>query len=206
VKKLVYKTIKEAISAEISVKRSRFIANISPCSSQTEAEDFIKKISSKYNDAKHNCYAYITKDHEKFSDDREPHGTAGKPIYDVLKYNNICNACIVVTRYFGGILLGTGGLTHAYSDAAGELLSQAKTVEMQLCSFFKGEFEYKDMSLVQNICNSLGLKLSEGEYTEKISATVITKKELEAEFLQKIEEKSCGNIKFEKIKEEFYFF
>jgi len=203
---LVYKTIKEAISAEISVKRSRFIANISPCSSQTEAEDFIKKISSKYNDAKHNCYAYITKDHEKFSDDREPHGTAGKPIYDVLKYNNICNACIVVTRYFGGILLGTGGLTHAYSDAAGEVLSQAKTVEMQLCSFFKGEFEYKDMSLVQNICNSLGLKLSEGEYTEKISATVITKKELEAEFLQKIEEKSCGNIKFEKIIEKFYFF
>ena len=205
-KKLVYKTIKQAISAEISVKRSRFIANISPCSSQKEAEDFIKKISSKYHDAKHNCFAYITKDHEKFSDDREPHGTAGKPIYDVLKYNNICNACIVVTRYFGGILLGTGGLTHAYSDAACEVLNNAETAEMQLCSFLKGEFEYKDMSLVQNICNSLGLKLEEGEYTEKISATVVAKKELESEFLRKIEEKSCGNIKFEKIKEEFYFF
>lgn len=204
--KLVYKTIKEAISTEISVKRSRFIANISPCNTQKEAEDFIKKISSKYHDAKHNCYAYITKDHEKFSDDREPHGTAGKPIYDVLKYNNICNACIVVTRYFGGILLGTGGLTHAYSDAAGEALKLATKVEMQLCSFYKGEFDYKDMSLVQNICNSLGLKLEEGEYAEKINAVVVIKKKLEEQFLAKIEEKSCGNIKFEKIKEEFYFF
>lgn len=205
-KKLVYKTIKKATSAEISVKRSRFIANISPCNNKQEAEEFINKISSKYHDAKHNCYAYITKEHEKFSDDREPHGTAGKPIYDILKYNNICNACIVVTRYFGGILLGTGGLTHAYSDAANEALKISETVEMQLCSFFKGEFEYKDMSLVQNVCNSLGLKLEEGEYTEKINAVVVVKKELEDQFLSKIEEKSCKKIKFEKFKEEFYFF
>ena len=205
-KKLVYKTIKKATSAEISVKRSRFIANISPCNNKQEAEEFINKISSKYHDAKHNCYAYITKEHEKFSDDREPHGTAGKPIYDILKYNNICNACIVVTRYFGGILLGTGGLTHAYSDAANEALKISETVEMQLCSFFKGEFEYKDMSLVQNVCNSLGLKLEEGEYTEKINAVVVVKKELEEQFLSKIEEKSCKKIKFEKFKEEFYFF
>ena len=205
-KKLVYKKIKKATSAEISVKRSRFIANISPCNNKQEAEEFINKISSKYHDAKHNCYAYITKEHEKFSDDREPHGTAGKPIYDILKYNNICNACIVVTRYFGGILLGTGGLTHAYSDAANEALKISETVEMQLCSFFKGEFEYKDMSLVQNVCNSLGLKLEEGEYTEKINAVVVVKKELEDQFLSKIEEKSCKKIKFEKFKEEFYFF
>lgn len=203
---MVYKTIKKATSAEISVKRSRFIANISPCNNKQEAEEFINKISSKYHDAKHNCYAYITKEHEKFSDDREPHGTAGKPIYDILKYNNICNACIVVTRYFGGILLGTGGLTHAYSDAANEALKISETVEMQLCSFFKGEFEYKDMSLVQNVCNSLGLKLEEGEYTEKINAVVVVKKELEDQFLSKIEEKSCKKIKFEKFKEEFYFF
>ena len=203
---MVYKTIKEALSTEISVKRSRFIANISPCSNQKEAEAFIKKISSKYHDAKHNCYAYITKDHEKFSDDREPHGTAGKPIYDVLKYNNICNACIVVTRYFGGILLGTGGLTHAYSDSANEALKLAEKVEMQLCSFLKGEFEYKDMSLVQNLCNTMNLKLEEGEYGEKITAVVVAKKELEEDFLRKIEEKSCKKIKFEKIKEEFYFF
>ncbi len=203
---MVYKTIKEAASAEISVKRSRFIANISPCSTKQEAEEFINKISSKYHDAKHNCYAYITREHEKYSDDREPHGTAGKPIYDVLKYNNICNACIVVTRYFGGILLGTGGLTHAYSDAASEVLNFAQTVEMQLCSFFKGEFDYKDMSLISNICSTMGLKLEEGEYTEKISAVVVVQKEQEEAFLSKIEEKSCGNIKFEKIKEEFYFF
>ena len=77
---------------------------------------------------------------------------------------------------------------------------------MQLCSFFKGEFEYKDMSLVQNVCNSLGLKLEEGEYTEKINAVVVVKKELEDQFLSKIEEKSCKKIKFEKFKEEFYFF
>lgn len=203
---MVYKTIKEATSAEISVKRSRFIANISPCQTQKEAEDFIKQISTKYHDAKHNCYAYITKDHEKFSDDREPHGTAGKPIYDVLKYNDICNACIVVTRYFGGILLGTGGLTHAYSDAANEALNSAIKIEMQLCSFLKGEFSYKDMSLIQNICNQMGLKLLVGDYGEQITAVIVAKKELESSVLAKIEEKSCGNIKFEKIKEEFYFF
>ena len=203
---MVYKTIKEPKSAEISVKRSRFIANIAPCSSKNEAEDFIKEISSKYHDAKHNCYAYITSEHEKCSDDREPHGTAGKPIFDVLKYNNICNVCIVVTRYFGGILLGTGGLTHAYSDAANEVLKSSETIEMQLCSFYKGEFDYKDMSLVSSVCSSLGLKLNEGEYTDKVNAVVVVKKGLENQFLSKIEEKSCGNIKFEKIKEEFYFF
>lgn len=200
-----YKTIKDTVSAEITVKRSRFIANISPCSNEQEAMAFIKKISLKYHDAKHNCYAFITKDYEKFSDDKEPHGTAGKPILDVLKYNGICNAVIVVTRYFGGILLGTGGLTHAYSDAALLALNNAEKIDMSLCSCFKGCFEYKDMSLIQNICNLKKLKILDTSFGEKITAQILVKKGKEQEFLDILEEKSNASIIFEKINEDFYF-
>ena len=129
-----FKTIKENISAQIIEKKSKFIANIVYIESQEDAEENIKKIKKKYYDAKHNCFAYIVINSDnnvikKFSDDGEPTGTAGAPILEILEKKDLCNILVVVTRYFGGILLGTGGLLRAYSGATIEALNSAKLIE-----------------------------------------------------------------------------
>ena len=121
-KDIDFKTIEKENSAEIVEKKSRFIANIYNVESKEEA---IKQIKKKYYDAKHHCFAFsIIEENgitQKSSDDGEPSGTAGAPILNIIKSNNLQNVVIIVTRYFGGILLGTGGLTRAYSEAAGKV-------------------------------------------------------------------------------------
>ena len=120
------KILYEGGSGELEEKKSRFIANTLPISTQEEAIEFIEKIKKQYWDARHNCYAYVLGDrHEiqRFSDDGEPGGTAGKPMLDVLLGEDIHNIVVVVTRYFGGTLLGTGGLVRAYSGATKEGLA-----------------------------------------------------------------------------------
>ena len=128
-----FKTIKENISGQIVEKKSKFIANIFYIDSIEEAEEIIKNTKKKYYEAKHNCYAYIVIDKdgnivERCSDDGEPSGTAGQPILSILKGNNLCNIVVIVTRYFGGILLGTGGLVRAYSQATTNALMQANYI------------------------------------------------------------------------------
>ena len=131
-----FKTIKENISGQIIEKKSKFIANMFYISSIEEAEEVIKNTKKRYYDAKHNCYAYIVIDSagnklERCSDDGEPSGTAGQPMLSILKGNNLCNILVIVTRYFGGILLGTGGLVRAYSQATMEALEHAKFIQKE---------------------------------------------------------------------------
>lgn len=128
-----FKTILENnIQAEITEKKSRFIANLFYVESTDEAEIRIKEIKKKYHDAKHNCFAYLIFEdgeiYKKFSDDGEPSGTAGAPMMEIIEKENLRNVLVVVTRYFGGILLGTGGLVRAYSDSLKEALSKATLV------------------------------------------------------------------------------
>ena len=128
------KILYEGGSGELEEKKSRFIANTLPISTQEEAIEFIEKIKKQYWDARHNCYAYVLGDrHEiqRFSDDGEPGGTAGKPMLDVLLGEDIHNIVVVVTRYFGGTLLGTGGLVRAYSGATKEGLAGSVILEMK---------------------------------------------------------------------------
>lgn len=118
----MFKTIKEEnVQAEIVEKKSKFIANVFYVETSRDAEEIIKNINKKYYDARHNCYAYSVKNPnesiKRFSDDGEPSGTAGAPMLNIIEKNNISNILIIVTRYFGGILLGTGGLVRAYSEA-----------------------------------------------------------------------------------------
>ena len=129
-------TLKEASTAEIVEKKSRFIANSCHIESKEEAEEKINLIKKKYYDAKHNCFSFsiVDKDGnllEKSSDDGEPSGTAGAPILNVIRKNNLNNVLIVVTRYFGGILLGTGGLTRAYSNTALASIENGKIIEVE---------------------------------------------------------------------------
>ena len=146
----MYKTIKNEVSAEITEKKSKFIANIFHISSVEEAEEILTKTRKKYNDARHNCFAYrILKDGEvvyKSSDDGEPSGTAGAPMLNILEKEEIINVLVVVTRYFGGILLGTGGLVKAYSGALQKALSMSEYVDEQEGYEIELQLEYKDLN------------------------------------------------------------
>lgn len=152
------KVIIEPTTAEIVEKKSRFIANVFYVASLEEAEEKLTQIKKKYYDAKHNCFAYVlgvNAETVKSSDDGEPQGTAGHPMLDILKGNNLTNCIAIVTRYFGGILLGTGGLVRAYSESLKAAIANAKTSE--LLNAFKVSFEinYDDYGKVENLVQNL---------------------------------------------------
>ncbi len=127
-----YKTVLEGGTGEITEKKSRFIATVRPVSSEEEALAFLEEIRKKYWDARHNCYAYsvgMNREYTRCSDDGEPSGTAGRPMLDVILGEDIYNVAVVVTRYFGGVLLGTGGLVRAYSKAVQEGFRESRIIE-----------------------------------------------------------------------------
>ena len=139
-----YFTISQPAEASFIEKRSEFIGCIAPVSTNDEAVEFINSIKSKHRKAKHNVYAYILrKDNiSRYSDDGEPQGTAGVPVLDVLKKRGLTDVCVVVTRYFGGILLGGGGLVRAYSHAAAIACDAAHIMNMCVCKKIKIECDY----------------------------------------------------------------
>ena len=142
-----YKVLLAPSEAECELKKSRFIAHLTPVSSEGEASEFINQIKKKYYDARHNCYAYVIgKDASsvKYSDDGEPSQTAGLPMFNILKESGVRNACVVVTRYFGGTLLGAGPLARMYATAVKEALSLARIGEMRYGTQFAIACDYSD--------------------------------------------------------------
>jgi len=158
---LKFCTLKEASTAEIVEKKSRFIANSCHIESKEEAEEKINLIKKKYYDAKHNCFSFsiVDKDGnllEKSSDDGEPSGTAGAPILNVIRKNNLNNVLIVVTRYFGGILLGTGGLTRAYSNTALASIERAlDIISVGRSMQYVGELHFLKAQVLSCVQNSI---------------------------------------------------
>ena len=147
-----YKVVYQAGSGEYEEKRSRFIANVAPVSSEEEATAFIESIRKKYYDARHNCPAFIigrNRELTRCSDDGEPSGTAGKPILEVLLSAGVTNVAVVVTRYFGGTLLGTGGLVRAYTQATKEGLADAGIATMRFGKELTIGIDYTDVGKVQ---------------------------------------------------------
>lgn len=172
----MFKSIDNKSMAEIVEKRSKFIANIYPVNNKNEAEKILKEIKQKYYDAKHNCYAYIVENIEKCSDDGEPSGTAGAPLLDLLKNNNLNNVVIVVTRYFGGILLGTGGLVRAYTEVAKKAIEKVKIVEKEYGIRYWIEISYSNLKEIQYICKQLGINVINLEYKENVIVTLESNK------------------------------
>lgn len=165
---------------EIEEKRSRFIATIEPVSSEEEAADFIAAIRKKYWDARHNCSAFIIGDNgqkSRCSDDGEPSGTAGRPMLDVLEREHITNVCVVVTRYFGGTLLGTGGLVRAYSAAVRAGLDNCEMITKQKGFCIGFSCEYNDIAPMQSALMREGHYLENIEYADRVSGKIITKDE-----------------------------
>ena len=178
-------TVSGQSSAEYTEKRSRFIAVIRHCETEQEAVSFINDIRAKHRDARHNCYAYSVSSGavKRFSDDGEPHGTAGKPMLDIIDGEGLCNVCAVVTRYFGGVLLGTGGLVRAYSKALKDAAVSANRAVMIPCTVFSCSAE-------------------NAEYTEKVSLTFSMRESKKSEFELKLKEMFCARITAKEIKTE----
>lgn len=186
-----FKTILEKnTTAEIIEKKSRFIANLFYVETPQEAEDKIKQVKKKYYDAKHNCFAYITLNEneiqKKCSDDGEPSGTAGAPMLEILEKQSIYNVVVIVTRYFGGILLGTGGLVRAYSDSLKEAIKKSTLVEQE--SGYEAEIKlpYADFEKFKYYCNKNNINIINSEYSDfiicKIEVNDAEKNRLEIEF------------------------
>jgi uncharacterized YigZ family protein len=170
-----YRTIRQCAETEIIEKKSKFIANVLPVTSQEEAEEALAKIRKKYFDATHNCFAYqigLNNETQRFSDDGEPKGTAGKPILDVLKGEDVKNTLICVTRYFGGTLLGTGGLVRAYGKAAKEGLKASGIVEKRKVQLFELTMPYTLLGKVQYDLNEHGYTIRDINYKEVVVALV----------------------------------
>ena len=167
-----FKTIKAPARAEIKIQRSKFIASAFLCHDQGEAQAEIEKISGVYHDANHNCFAYRIYPLEgseifRYSDAVEPSGTAGKPIYDSILSGDLFNLGIVVTRYFGGIKLGTGGLKRAYRDAARSVLENVQVTEILITEKFRVKFPLNLTNMVLRILSRDDIKLVESNYTDE---------------------------------------
>ena len=168
-----YLTVLGISGGEYTEKRSRFIATAAPCANEDEAVKFINEIRGRCWDARHNCYAYCVNEGRtsRFSDDSEPHGTAGAPIMDVIKGAGLVNVAVVVTRYFGGVLLGTGGLVRAYSTAASEALKNARIVRMAEGAVYTLTCEYQDYARLIKILKDYNGDIKNEEFAENVKLT-----------------------------------
>jgi len=172
------KSLAAESTGEIVEKKSRFIATMIPVTSEEEARDFIASMKKKYYDARHNCSAYtIGENHEitKSSDDGEPSGTAGRPMLDVLIHSDIHNLCVVVTRYFGGVLLGTGGLVRAYTDATKAALENASVKEELNGITLSIDTDYNGYGKINYYLESEKIPVVDSAFTDKVTITVFVK-------------------------------
>ena len=170
----------EGGEGEIIEKKSRFIATIQRAESEEEAVSFINAMKKKYWDATHNCSAFVVGEKQmlqRCSDDGEPSGTAGRPMLDVLLGEKVCNIVVVVTRYFGGTLLGTGGLVRAYSKAVQEGLRNCKIIEKRQGYLLAIKTDYTGIGKIQYILGQRGIAITNSEYTDTVTVEALVPSE-----------------------------
>ena len=200
-------TILNDETAEIVEKKSKFIANLIYVESIEDAENKIKEIKKKYHDARHNCVAYRVSEGgqivEKSSDDGEPSGTAGGPMLNILKKNNLCNLVVIVTRYFGGILLGTGGLVRAYSEVTQHAIERStKIMKVQGVEIEVG-LDYSNLEIFKYYCKNNDINIKDTNYYENIVLKIEMEKNRKNIFLRDIETKKL-NVQYLQVIEEKY--
>lgn len=175
----VYRTVKQISEAKLEINKSLFIACAGPAATEEEAVAFIEAIKKRHKEANHNCSAYVIGQHgqiQKADDDGEPGGTAGKPILDVINKAAVKNVVIVVTRYFGGIKLGAGGLIRAYTKAAADGLDAAMIIEKQLHSRFVVEISYALLGTVENQLRLNHYPIERKEFSQLVKLTALARK------------------------------
>ena len=202
-----YKIVYQGGEGEIVEKKSRFIAEIRPVESEEEATAFIAEVKKKYWDARHHCSAFTIGENNEVarcSDDGEPAQTAGRPMLDVLLGRELHNVCAVVTRYFGGTLLGTGGLVRAYGGAVQEGLKNCVVLEKCLARKWKVGTDYSGLGKVQYILAEAELPILDSEYGEGVDLTILVPFDQAGAAGKKLIESTNGRCRIEKL-DEVYF-
>lgn len=197
----------QTYTGEIVEKKSRFIANVRKVDSEAEAVAFIEEMKKRYYDARHNCSAFVVGPRAELtrcSDDGEPSGTAGRPMLEVLLGSEIRGICAVVTRYFGGTLLGTGGLVRAYTQALQEALAHCPTAMMQYGKRIQVNTDYNGIGKILYFMGQEGLTQESSEYTDKVQLVVRVPGDMADRFCKEIVEMTAGRSSVEVLEEVFY--
>lgn len=200
-----YRTIKRAARAEHIEKKSRFIATVRPVATEAAALSFIAETRKEFSDATHNTYAYVLRENNiaRYSDDGEPGGTAGLPMMEVLKQEELYDVCVVVTRYFGGTLLGAGGLVRAYSKGAKLGINAGIISVMTDCTIIKITVSYELYGRLQYLLEQENLKIEETDFLQDVSVTVCIRSTLLEEFQKKLTETTNGRAECKVLKTEY---
>lgn len=202
-----YLSLKGETVTEKVIEKSRFITVSRRICGEEEAKAFIAEISSKYSDATHNCYAYVADKPGnllRFSDNGEPQGTAGMPMLEVLRANKLREAAVVVTRYFGGIKLGAGGLVRAYSGCVAENIASAKIVSYEPCVESEYVFDYSEVDAAMRYFSSKGADVLNSDYGNAVTFRVAVKKEEKERFNSELINVVNGKVGIKKLRE-YYF-
>lgn len=190
-----YLTVQSPGEATLIIKKSKFISNVSSVESQNDADAFIYDLKKKYWNATHNVYAYsigVDEGIQKFSDDGEPSGTAGKPVLEAIKTMGIRNVAVVVTRYFGGILLGAGGLVRAYGDSAALGLRQAKIIKKIKCDKYEVECGYSVFNKLEWEIRQRPIIIQDTEFTDTVKLKICVPLDFRQDFTQYILDLTSG--------------
>ena len=202
-----YRTVYAGGVGELIEKKSRFIATVKPVETEEEAVAFIEELKKKYWDATHNCSAFVLGTRgevTRCSDDGEPSGTAGRPMLDVLMGGGVRNVCVVVTRYFGGTLLGTGGLVRAYSASVQEGLKQCILIDKKLARQIKLTSDYSDVGKLQYLIAGRGYTTLNSDFTDHVEITVLVPVDDQTAFEKQITEATAGRVGWEALEETYY--
>lgn len=193
-KKDYYKTVEHDGEALFTDRKSKFISHVHPVETEEQALEFLAEMRSAYSDARHNVYAYIIDENNifRYSDDGEPSGTSGMPVLDTMRKEGLVDVIIVVTRYFGGTLLGTGGLVHAYTTAARDGLSNAGIITRAKCGIYRVKAEYTLAGKLQYHFESKGYITEDTEYAEDVTFTLCLRKGDETRFAEEVTELTGG--------------
>lgn len=196
-----YKTVYEPAKNSFVEKKSEFIGHIAPVKTNEQAVEFINSIKAQHRKARHNVYAYILRDGNisRYSDDGEPQGTGGVPVLDVLQKEGLTDVCVVVTRYFGGILLGGGGLVRAYSHGCKLAVDAAKIMIMRECSEITVRCDYSFYGKLSYVAPDFEVKIKSEDFADDVTVTMYVKSELAKDLKDKLIDLSNGKVFIDEI-------
>ncbi len=201
-----YITVRQAAHDEVVIQKSRFIGYASPCFSEEEAQKFLLSLREKHRDARHHCYAYIIGQNSgimRYSDDGEPGGTAGMPMMDVLRNEHVVNCCVVVVRYFGGILLGTGGLVRAYTQGCKIALQAAGLVRMECSSVKRFRVSYSLWNQIQYSLGKMPVRISNVQYQDMVEFDLCARTSDMGQCLETLMNVTDGAVSSEDLGEQY---
>jgi len=191
----LYVTLGGEGTATIEEKRSEFIGYAAHVQDETEAQNFVRRIKAKHHDARHNVYAYVLGDTvQRYSDDGEPQGTGGVPVLDVINKSGLTDVCVVVTRYFGGILLGASGLTRAYSQGCSMAVNAARKMKMCECSRISFSCDYTLYGKVSYALPEYGVIMEKEDFADSVNLAFLVKSEFSDKLKKQLTDISCGKL------------